>query len=97
MTATTRAQAATIDGLQQALMGNALAGELDGFEPAEQADKGELGRAALRAATPLRLSELATNEEFALVLTRRNANGVHEAVQLVSDPATLEKLIRRCA
>ena len=41
MTATTRAAAATIDGLQRALMGNALAGELDGFEPAEQADAAE--------------------------------------------------------
>ncbi|HVF36977.1 MAG TPA: NAD-glutamate dehydrogenase domain-containing protein [Sphingomicrobium sp.] len=37
MTATTRAAAATIDGLQQALVSNALAGELDGFGADEQA------------------------------------------------------------
>ena len=38
MTATTRAKVATIDGLQQALVDNALAGELDGFSAADQAE-----------------------------------------------------------
>ena len=31
------------------------------------------------------------------VITRRNADGIHEAVALVNDPATLEKLLRRAA
>ncbi len=38
MTATTRAKVATIDGLQQALVDNALAGELEGFIAADQAE-----------------------------------------------------------
>ncbi len=65
-------------------------------QPAEP-DKGAIGRATLRAAPSIALRDLPTNEEFALVLTRRNATGVHEVVQLVSDPATLERLIRRSA
>jgi glutamate dehydrogenase len=36
MTVITRAEASTVDALQQALVGNALAGELDGFSGAEQ-------------------------------------------------------------
>ena len=36
MTVITRAEASTIDALEQALVGNALAGELDGFTPDEQ-------------------------------------------------------------
>ena len=36
MTVITRAEASTVDALQQALIGNALSGELDGFSPAEQ-------------------------------------------------------------
>ncbi|MDQ3143258.1 MAG: NAD-glutamate dehydrogenase [Pseudomonadota bacterium] len=38
MTALTRAPAATIDGLQQALLDNALADELEGFDAADQAE-----------------------------------------------------------
>jgi glutamate dehydrogenase len=36
MTVITRAEASTVDALQQALIGNALAGELDGFTPEDQ-------------------------------------------------------------
>ncbi len=60
-------------------------------------DKVEEGRAALRRAPGIDLRQLATNEEFAIVLTRRNADGVHEAVQLVADSALLERLLRRAA
>ena len=38
MTVITRAPSATIDGLQRALLGNALAGELEGFEAEDQAE-----------------------------------------------------------
>nr|MBA3729348.1 NAD-glutamate dehydrogenase [Sphingomonas sp.] len=38
MTATTRAKVATIEGLQQALVDHALAGELEGFSAADQAE-----------------------------------------------------------
>jgi hypothetical protein len=61
-------------------------------------DKLELGRAVLRCARPLALSALPTNQEFALVLTRRNAdNGVHEVVEVVADPAMLDRALRNAA
>ena len=60
----------------------------------KEGDRVELGKAALRAAAPLALAQLPTNEEFALVLTRRNANGVHEVVELVADAAMLDRALR---
>ena len=60
-------------------------------------DRAELGKAALRAAPSIALAALPTNEEFALVLTRRNANGVHEVVELVTDAALLDRALRRAA
>ena len=62
-----------------------------------QEDKVEAGKAALRAAPPMALGQLPTNEEFALVLTRRNANGIHEVVELVADAAMLDRALRRVA
>ena len=62
-----------------------------------EVDPTTLGKAALRAAAPIALAQLATNEEFALVLTRRNADGRHEVVQLVSDAAMLDRALRRAA
>ncbi|HJS41341.1 MAG TPA: hypothetical protein VJ763_08080 [Sphingomicrobium sp.] len=64
-------------------------------KPAE--DKAELGRARLRQAAALALADLPTNQEFALVVTRRNAAGVHEVVALVSDEAMLDRALRRAA
>jgi hypothetical protein len=60
-------------------------------------DRVEIAKAALRAAPPIPLAQLPTNEEFALVLTRRNANGIHEVVELVADAAMLERALRRSA
>jgi hypothetical protein len=60
-------------------------------------DRAALARTALRKAAPLALANLATNEEFALVLTRRNANGVHEVVELVADDNLLGRALRRVA
>ena len=60
-------------------------------------DKVAVGKAALRSAPSLALAELPTNEEFALVLTRRNADGRHEVVQLVADAAMLDRALRRAA
>ena len=62
-----------------------------------QEDKVEAGKAALRVAQPIALAQLPTNEEFALVLTRRNANGFHEVVELVADAAMLDRALRRAA
>ena len=63
--------------------------------PAE--DKVEAGKSALRAAPSIPQAKLPTNQEFALVLTRRNADGVHEVVDLVVDSAMLERALRRAA
>ena len=60
-------------------------------------DKVEAGKIALRAAPPLALAQLPTNQEFALVLTRRNADGVHEVVELVADTAMLDRALRNAA
>ena len=60
-----------------------------------QEDKVEIAKAALRSAPPIALAQLPTNEEFALVLTRRNADGIHEVVELVADAAMLERALRR--
>lgn len=58
-------------------------------------DQAVLAKTRLRAAAPLALAQLPTNEEFALVITRRNANGVHEVVELVSDDGLLDRALRR--
>ena len=60
-------------------------------------DKLELGKSALRTAPSIPLAKLPTNQEFALVLTRRNADGVHEVVELVADSAMLDRALRRSA
>jgi hypothetical protein len=64
-------------------------------QPAE--DKAELGRAKLRHAAAMALADLPTNQEFVLVVTRRNAAGVHEVVALVNDEAMLDRALRRAA
>ena len=58
-------------------------------------DKGDKARAALRGVAPIALADLPTDEEFALVLTRRGADGVHQPVAVVSDVGMLERAIRR--
>jgi hypothetical protein len=60
-------------------------------------DKVELGKALLRSAPTVPLTQLPTNQEFALVLTRRNADGIHEVVELVADSAMLDRALRRSA
>ena len=62
-----------------------------------ETDPTALGKTALRRAAPIALAQLSTNEEFALVLTRRNADGRHEVVHLVSDAGMLDRAIRRAA
>ena len=75
-----------------------VAEERDARRPAGKVDdKGDTARAALRTAAPLALADLAINEEFALVLTRRGADGVHQPVAVVTDEKMLERAIRRSA
>ncbi len=60
-------------------------------------EKGDKSRAALREVAPIALADLPTNEEFALILTRCGADGIHQPVAVVADDAMLERAIRRSA
>ncbi|MEO5641478.1 MAG: hypothetical protein ABIQ98_06895, partial [Sphingomicrobium sp.] len=54
-------------------------------------------RQALRGRAALSLSDVPANEEFALVVTRRNADGVHELVAIVKDERMVRQaLLRTC-
>ena len=57
--------------------------------------KSEAARAQLRSAPALSLADVPASDEFALVLTRRGADGTHEPVAVVVDEALVEKAIRR--
>jgi hypothetical protein len=57
--------------------------------------KSEAARAHLRSAPALSLADVPTGDEFALVLTRRGADGHHEPVAFVNDEALIERAIRR--
>jgi hypothetical protein len=58
-------------------------------------DKGETARARLRTAPALSLADVSDAEEFAVVVTRRGADGRHEPVAIVVDEALVERVIRR--
>jgi hypothetical protein len=71
-----------------------VSAERQARRPEPKADsKGEIARNRLRAAPVVSLSEV--QEEFALVVTRRNADGTHEPVAIVEDEALVERAIRR--
>ena len=59
--------------------------------------KSELARARLRTASPISLAEIPSDEEFAVVLTRRGADGRHEPVAIIEDEALVERVIRQSA
>jgi hypothetical protein len=59
--------------------------------------KGEIARARLREAPTISLADVPAAEEFALVVTRRGADGQHEAVAIVDDEALVERAIRHIA
>jgi hypothetical protein len=54
-------------------------------------------RAKLRTAPALSLSEIASSDEFGVLIARRRADGGYEPVALVEDSALVEKAIRRAA
>jgi hypothetical protein len=73
-----------------------VAAERVARRPEGKADtKSEVARAQLRTAPALSLADVPTADEFALVLTRRNADGRHEPVAFVDDEALIERAIRR--
>ena len=59
--------------------------------------KGEVARARLRSAPPITLADVPAEEEFAVIVTRRGADGTHEPVKIVDDEALIERAIRRVA
>jgi hypothetical protein len=75
-----------------------VAAERQARRPEPRADTaGDVARQHLRNMAPLHLDDLGSDEEFHLVVTRRRADGSHEAVALVRDPALVERAIRKAA
>jgi hypothetical protein len=72
-----------------------VAAERQARRPEPRTDtKGDVARARLRTASPISLADLSPEEEFAVVVTRRGANGRHEPVAIVEDEALVERAIR---
>jgi hypothetical protein len=83
-------------GKQSGGLKSLVAAERQARRPEPKADtKGELARARLRTAAPISLEEVPAAEEFALVVTRRGADGRHQLVAIVEDEALIERAIRR--
>jgi hypothetical protein len=75
-----------------------VAAERQARRPAEKPDtRGEAARAKLRSARPISLADVSSSEEFAVIVTRRRADGSHEPVAIVEDEALVERAIRRVA
>ena len=75
-----------------------VAAERQARRPEAKPDtKGEVARARLRSAPPISLADVPSAEEFAVVVTRRGADGRHEAIAIVDDEALVERAIRHAA
>jgi hypothetical protein len=73
-----------------------VAAERDARRPEPKPDTlGETARARLRSAPAMSLSEIPAAEEFAVVITRRCADGSHEPIAVVDDEALIERVIRK--
>jgi hypothetical protein len=73
-----------------------VAAERDARRPEPRPDtRGEAARAELRRAPALSLADIAVDDEFALVVTRRTGDGGFEPVAVIADPALIEKAIRK--
>ena len=73
-----------------------VAAERDARRPEPKADtRGDAARARLRQAPALSLAELAIEAEFAVVVTRRSADGGYEPVAVLNDESLIERAIRR--
>ena len=73
-----------------------VAAERQARRPEPKPDtRGEQARARLRVAQSVSLDGL--HDEFALVVTRRSADGTHEPVAIIDDQALVERAIRRAA
>ena len=75
-----------------------VAAERDARRPEPRPDtRGEAARARLRTVAPISLEEVPADEEFAVIVTRRGADGRHEPVAVVADEGLVERAIRKVA
>jgi hypothetical protein len=75
-----------------------VAAERQARRPEAKADtRGDAARAKLRTAPTISLGEVPGDEEFAVIITRRGADGSHEPVAIIDDEALVERAIRRAA
>lgn len=75
-----------------------VAAERDARRPEPRPDtRGEAARARLRTVAPISLEEVPAEEEFAVIVTRRGADGRHEPVAVVDDEGLVERAIRKVA
>jgi hypothetical protein len=75
-----------------------VAAERQARRPEPRTDtRAQKARERLRVAEPVSLQSLPGDEEFCLVLTRRGADGTHEPVAVISDPALVDRAIRKAA
>jgi hypothetical protein len=75
-----------------------VAAEREARRPGPRTDvRGDAARAKLRSATPIALSEMTADAEFAVIVTRRGADGRHEPVAVLDDEPLIERVIRRVA
>ncbi|HEX8937869.1 MAG TPA: hypothetical protein VF776_06340 [Sphingomicrobium sp.] len=73
-----------------------VAAERQARRPQAKPDtKSEIARDRLRSAPPISLADVPAEEEFAVIVTRRGADGTHEPVAIVDDEALVERAIRR--
>ncbi len=73
-----------------------VAAERQARRPQPKADtKTALARERLRTASPVDFAAISSEEEFALVLTRRSGGGKLEAIAVVEDSALVERAIRQ--
>jgi hypothetical protein len=85
-------------GKQPGGLKSLVAAERQARRPEPKADtKGEQARARLRTAAPISLEEVPAADEFAVVVTRRGADGRHQLIAIVEDEALIERAIRRAA
>jgi hypothetical protein len=75
-----------------------VAAERQARRPEPKPDRrGEVARARLRHAAPISLADLPSADEFAVVVTRRGADGRHEPVAILDDESLIERAIRNAA
>jgi len=75
-----------------------VAAERQARRPEPKVDtRGEVARARLRHASPISLADLPTTEEFAVVVTRRGADGQYQPIAVLEDETLVERAIRKAA